>query len=328
MLLLSQMDHPDLLNLLPAAGDRLRMNEPMSLHTTFRIGGCADIYFEPESEAEILQAILYCQSHGMPCTVLGNGSNILVSDQGIRGLVLAFGERDADIHCDGSQITARAGAKIAAVAAFAARNSLSGLEFASGIPGTLGGAILMNAGAYEACMADVVIQTDYLDKKMEHRQARGDDHRFVYRSSYFLENSAIILGAAIQLKPGRSEDILLRMTDLAARRRASQPLDLPSAGSVFKRPPGFYAGKLISECGLRGIRFGDAQVSEKHAGFIVNRGQATARDVRALMVHIQERVAAETGVHLEPEIRMVGEWSDWADRPAAESPVANPLAAE
>lgn len=313
MLLLSQTDHPDLVNLLLAAGDRLRLNEPMSLHTTFRIGGCADIYFEPESEDEIQKAILYSQSHSLPCTILGNGSNILVSDQGIRGLVLAFGEPYAHMWRDGSQIIAQAGARLAAVAAFAAHSGLSGLEFASGIPGTLGGAILMNAGAYESCMADVIIQTDFLNDRMDHQQAQGNGHRFGYRSSYFLENASIILGAAIQLKPDRSEDILLRMADLAARRRASQPLDLPSAGSVFMRPPGFYAGKLISDCGLRGVRFGDAQVSEKHAGFIVNRGQATACDVRSMLVYVRDRVAAETGVHLEPEIRIIGEWSGWAD---------------
>lgn len=315
MLRLSKMDHQDLADLLPAAGDRLRFYEPMSQHTTFRIGGFADIYFEPESEAEIQQAIRYSQAHALPCTVLGNGSNILVSDQGIRGLVLAFGEPDADIRCEGSLIVARAGARLAAVAAFAARCGLSGLEFASGIPGTLGGAILMNAGAYDACMADVVVQTDFLNEKMDHRQAMGDEHCFGYRTSYFLKNASIILGAAMQLKADQTEDILRRMADLAARRRASQPLDLPSAGSVFKRPTGFYAGKLISECGLQGLRFGDAQVSEKHAGFIVNRGQATAHDVRSLMVHIQERVAAEKGVHLEPEIRMIGEWTGWDDRP-------------
>ena len=296
------------------AGDHLRLDEPMSLHTTFRIGGCADIYFEPESEDEIMQAIRFTKEHGLPCTVLGNGSNILVSDRGIRGLVLAMGEPDSAVWREGSHVMAQAGAKLASVAAFAARSGLSGLEFASGIPGTLGGAILMNAGAYDFCMSDVVILTDYLDDQMNHRQASGDEQCFSYRHSVFLDRPSIILGATMRLWPDRNEDILRRMADLAARRRSSQPLELPSAGSVFKRPAGYYAGRLISDCGLKGVRFGDAQVSEKHAGFIVNLGQATACDVRCLIVHIQDRVAAAAGVRLEPEILMIGDWSEWPVR--------------
>lgn len=303
----------DLLQVIGTAGDRLRFDEPMARHTTFQIGGCADAYFEPANEEEIVRAVGFCRQWGWPCTLLGNGSNILVSDQGIRGLVLIIGECFAGIDDHDGCYYVRAGTRLAGLSAFAAKNSLTGLEFASGIPGTLGGAILMNAGAYGGCMADVVRETEYFDRDLQKRKAAGSDQRFAYRSSLFMDQESIILGARITLKPDQRDLILARMTDLAGRRRQSQPLDLPSAGSIFKRPPDHYAGKLISDCQLKGLRIGSAQVSEKHAGFIVNLGQATAWDVRALISRVQQVVADETGVALEPEIRFIGDWQGWPE---------------
>ncbi len=305
----------DLERFLTAAGVRLRFNEPMALHTSFHVGGSADVYFEPENESEIRQAVDFCRQNGWPWTILGNGSNILVSDRGIRGLVLVIGEAFSGMEINGSVLTAQAGARLASMASLAARNGLSGLEFASGIPGTLGGAILMNAGAYGCCMSDIIRNTDYLDADLEKKQIEGSAHRFAYRQSIFSEQESIILGAQLALRPDSGEAILARMADLACRRRQSQPLDLPSAGSTFKRPPNHYAGKLISDCHLKGLQIGAAQVSEKHAGFIVNLGQATAADIRTLIDKVRSIVAAETGVCLEPEIRFIGDWQNWPAEP-------------
>jgi UDP-N-acetylmuramate dehydrogenase len=298
--------------LMPQAGARLRFAEPMAAHTTFRIGGCADIFFEPACADEIIAALFFCRERQLPCTVLGNGSNILVSDAGIRGLVLSIGDTYAGLTCDDRYVTVRAGTRLAALAAAVASEtrSLTGLEFASGIPGTLGGAIQMNAGAYDSCMSEVVVETDYLDENLLRQTVAGAEHRFAYRHSFFSDRSVVILGARLRLAPGDRPQILARMADLAVRRRASQPLDLPSAGSVFKRPPGLFAGKLISDCQLKGLRIGDAQVSEKHAGFIVNLGQATAQDVRDLVRQVQAVVLEQTGVRLEPEIKFIGQWPD------------------
>ena len=291
--------------------DRLRFDEPMSRHTSFRIGGSADALFEPADESEVIRAVRFCQSHDLPCTILGNGSNILVADDGIRGLVLVIGEHFSGMdRQDGQDILldVRAGTRLAALALQAARQRLTGLEFASGIPGTLGGAIQMNAGAYDACMKDVVVQTEYLDEQLVHQVIRGAEHRFGYRHSLFSDRGGVILRARIQLQRGRPEQISARMNELSEQRRQSQPLEWPSAGSVFKRPPGHYAGKLISDCQLKGLRIGDAQVSEKHAGFIINLGQATAQDVRRVVDQIRATVAARTGISLEPEIRFIGDW--------------------
>lgn len=290
------------------AGERLRFDEPMSRHTSFRIGGSADAFFEPAESGEIEQAIFFCRVHELPCTIIGNGSNLLVADQGIRGLVLVIGDHFSGIEPADGSFDVKAGTRLSALAARAAQLHYTGLEFASGIPGTLGGAVQMNAGAYDACMSDVVVQTDYIDEQLEHRTVTGADHRFDYRRSVFSDRPVIILRSRLKLKQGDYAGIVARMADLSDRRRRSQPLDLPSAGSIFKRPPGFFAGKLISDCGLKGFRIGDAQVSEKHAGFIVNLGQATAGDVRNLMEHIQETVLHKTGVRLEPEIKFIGDW--------------------
>mgnify|MGYP000861889332 FL=1 len=288
---------------------RLRFDEPMDRHTSFRIGGPADAFFEPDSIRAVEQALRFCKNRQISCTIVGNGSNLLVSDQGIRGLVLAVGDSLSGIERQDDVLLVMAGTRLSALAAFAARQELTGLEFASGIPGTLGGAIQMNAGAYDGCMQDVVRQTDFVDEDLACRQINGEEHQFAYRHSAFSERSAVILRARLELNPGSYGAITAKMNDLAERRRQSQPLEWPSAGSVFKRPPGFYAGKLISDCQLKGYSIGDAQVSEKHAGFIVNRGAATARDVLRLIEHIQMVVSDKTGVWLEPEIKCIGDWT-------------------
>lgn len=298
----------DLDKLIPLAGNRLTADEPMSAHTTFRIGGPADIYFEPVSDEEIQSVASYCRERGIPLTILGNGSNILVADAGIRGVVIAIGEPMARITRQDDLVMAGAGTRLAALSSWAANQGLAGLEFASGIPGTLGGAILMNAGAYEHCMAEVMVLTEFLDEDLQVRAVVRQEHQFAYRSSIFTQRCLIITRACLQLTPDEPQAIIARISELSQRRRASQPLDLPSAGSAFKRPAGYYAGKLISDCGLKGCRIGDAQVSEKHAGFIVNLGKACANDTRQLFTHIRQVVADRTGVTLEPEVRFVGDW--------------------
>lgn len=303
----------DIAKLVPMAGSRLAANEPMAAHCSFRIGGPSDIYFEPADDGEIISVAAYCRDNGIPLTILGNGSNVLISDRGIRGVVMAIGEPMAGISRQDDLILAGAGTRLSALAAWAAQNGLSGLEFASGIPGTLGGAILMNAGAYDHCMAEVLVLTEFVSEDLMIRAVIGEEHQFTYRSSYFCRHRSIITRACLQLVPDAPADIMARMAELSQRRRASQPLDLPSAGSAFKRPTGNYAGKLISDCGLKGCRFGDAQVSEKHAGFIVNLGTACARDTRRLFRHVQQVVADKTGVVLEPEVRFVGDWQDWEE---------------
>lgn len=298
----------ELIRIVPAASSRLNANVLMSEHTTFRIGGPADVYFEPADDREISSVVQYCQSEGIPYTIIGNGSNILVADKGIRGVVIAIGESLSGIERHGDLLVAWAGTKLASAAAYAAQCGLTGLEFASGIPGTLGGAVLMNAGAYDHCMAEIIVLTEYLDHDLKLKSVIRQEHGFEYRKSIFSDGNRIILRSCIQLADDETQNIYKRMAELAVRRRASQPLDLPSAGSAFKRPAGYFAGKLISDCGLQGCRIGDAQVSDKHAGFIVNRGRASAADVHQLIQRVQKTVLEQTGVSMEPEIRVVGEW--------------------
>ncbi|HAL74517.1 MAG TPA: hypothetical protein DCM45_05415 [Clostridiales bacterium] len=301
----------DLKRLLPLAGSRLSADEPMAAHTSFRIGGPADIFFEPASDDEIILMASYCQERDIPLTILGNGSNILVADAGIRGVVIAIGEPMAGIIQQDDLVMAGAGTRLATLSSWAANHGLSGLEFASGIPGTLGGAILMNAGAYDHCMAEVMVLTEFLDEKLQVSAVVRQEHQFAYRSSIFERRCLIITRACLQLTPDEPQAIIARIADLNQRRRASQPLELPSAGSAFKRPAGYYASKLISDCGLKGCRIGDAQVSEKHAGFIVNVGKACATDTRRLFKYVRQVVADRTGVTLEPEVRFIGDWQHW-----------------
>jgi UDP-N-acetylmuramate dehydrogenase len=298
--------------IVPEAGNRLVADVPMSKYSTFRIGGPADVFFEPANSDEIAKSVRFCLDEGIALTILGNGSNILVSDLGIRGVVLSIGEYFSGIERHQDLLLVKAGTRLSAIAAFAAQNGLAGLEFAAGIPGTLGGAILMNAGAYDHCLSEVVVLTEYFDETLSLKSIVRKEHQFLYRKSYFTEHKSIILRACLQLIPDDPQFILARMADLASRRQASQPLELPSAGSAFKRPTGHYAGKLISDCGLKGCRI-NAQVSEKHAGFIVNLGEASANDTRMLFSRIQKSVFEKTGVILESEVKFIGDWCDWEE---------------
>ena len=294
------------LKALDIAEEQLLENEPMSKHTTFRVGGPAELMFFPKSAEEVTAALTVAKTVGVQAMSIGNGSNLVVRDGGIRGLVIVLGERFADIRVDGTRLLAEAGASLAKVAATAQENGLAGLEFASGIPGTLGGGCAMNAGAYDGQISDVLESADVL-LNGEIRTLSREEMRMGYRTTLPLTEGGIVLRAAFALKKDDPEAILARMKDYNARRREKQPLNLPSAGSVFKRPEGHFAGALIEQCGLKGRRVGGAQVSEKHAGFIVNTGGASAADIIGLIALIQETVFAQTGVRLEPEQRIIGE---------------------
>lgn len=289
-----------------AGAHQILENEPMSRHTTFKVGGPADVLFLPESEEQLIQAIAIAKDAGIPCIVIGNGSNLVVRDGGIRGLVIALGEGMAAIVRSGDTITAWAGASLARVSAFAQASGLAGLEFASGIPGTLGGGCAMNAGAYGGQLSDVLIDARMLlDDAV--KTLTVEDMQMGYRTSLPLREGGIVISARFALTPDNPESIAERMRELNARRRDKQPLNYPSAGSTFKRPEGHFAGALIEQSGLKGYRVGGAQVSEKHAGFIVNAGGATAKDILTLIGIVQDEVLARFGVHLETEVRILGE---------------------
>ena len=289
-----------------AGAHQILENEPMSRHTTFKVGGPADVLFLPESEEQLIQAIAIAKDAGIPCIVIGNGSNLVVRDGGIRGLVIALGEGMAAIVRSGDTITAWAGASLARVSAFAQASGLAGLEFASGIPGTLGGGCAMNAGAYGGQLSDVLIDARMLlDDAV--KTLTVEDMQMGYRTSLPLREGGIVISARFALTPDNPESIAERMRELNARRREKQPLNRPSAGSTFKRPEGHFAGALIEQSGLKGYRVGGAQVSEKHAGFIVNAGGATAKDILTLIGIVQDEVLVRFGVHLETEVRILGE---------------------
>ncbi len=283
-------------------------DEPMKKHTTFRIGGNADIFVRPESKEQIAEILRMCRSQDVPYFILGNGSNLLVGDRGFRGAVINIMDNMNDIKVDGGIIKAQAGAMLVKVSRAARDNSLTGLEFASGIPGTIGGAIYMNAGAYGGEMKDVVIQVTAMDADGEIYTFGADELEFSYRHSVIQQRDLIVLDVTMKLEAGDQKSIDDRMSELAVARRTKQPLEYPSAGSTFKRPEGYFAGKLIMDAGLRGYRVGDAQVSEKHCGFVVNRGNATADDVIKLIDDVKAKVSEEYDVVLEPEVRMIGEF--------------------
>ena len=288
------------------APGRVLMNEPMCRHTTFRVGGPADVMFFPQSAEELQRAMALARAQGAGALVIGNGSNLVVRDGGVRGLVIVLGEHMARIGVEGACLRAQAGAMLARVSAAAQEAGLSGLEFASGIPGTLGGGCAMNAGAYGGQLSDVLSCAMVLLDGEVHTLSR-DEMQMSYRSTLPLRVGGIVLEAEFELHADDPAEIMARMKNLNARRRDKQPLNLPSAGSTFKRPEGHFAGALIEGCGLKGARVGGAQVSEKHAGFIVNTGGATASDILGLIALVQRRVLAETGVALETEVRIVGE---------------------
>lgn len=302
---------------LPQLG--LLQDEPMKKHTTFRIGGSADYYAEPDM-SQISKLIEMAKACDMPVTVIGNGSNLLVGDKGIRGLVIGIGKGLSEIEVTEAVaqdftaqdnchiITAGAGAILAAVAAKAAEASLSGLEFASGIPGSVGGAVVMNAGAYGGEIKDVLIDATVLTAYGELKTVTRDELDLSYRHSIVPEKGYIVLSARFRLTPKPKDEIKSYMAELRAKRVEKQPLEYPSAGSTFKRPEGYFAGKLIMDAGLRGYSVGDAQVSEKHCGFVVNKGEAAAADVLTLIKDVQETVLKQFGVKLEPEVKMIGEF--------------------
>ena len=289
-----------------AGSHQILENEPMSRHTTFRVGGPADVLFLPESEEQLLWALSIAREAGVPCVVIGNGSNLVVKDGGIRGLVIALGEGMAAIARAGETLTAWAGASLARVSAYAQASGLSGLEFASGIPGTLGGGCAMNAGAYGGQLSDVLVDARVL-LDGEVRTLTVEEMQMGYRTSLPLRRGGIVISARFALTPDDPEAIAARMRELNARRRDKQPLNYPSAGSTFKRPEGYFAGALIEQAGLKGRSVGGAQVSPKHAGFIVNTGDATATDILTLIGVVQEAVETRFGVRLETEVRILGE---------------------
>lgn len=282
-------------------------DEPMKNHTTFKIGGAADVFVDAESVREISDIIKYCKNNGIPYMVIGNGSNMLVSDKGIRGAVIKVGAKMNGISVDGETVTAGAGARLSAIANEALKAELSGFETLSGIPGMLGGAIYMNAGAYGGEMKDVLESVTYIDTDGEIRTAEKNELDLSYRHSMFEDSGFVIVSAVMRLKKGNYDDIKASMLDYNKRRADKQPLSMPSAGSTFKRPEGHFAGKLIQDSGLMGYTIGGAQVSDVHAGFLVNRGGATAEDVMKLIEYVQKTVMEKFGVQLEPEVRLIGE---------------------
>lgn len=287
--------------------ENIFLNEPMKNHTSFKIGGCADIFVQPKNADELIKIIQLAQQSKTPYFVMGNGSNLLVTEKGIRGLVIKTNGCLKEIKIMGNQIFCEAGVLLSQLANFAMKNSLTGLEFASGIPGTLGGAIVMNAGAYDGEMKDVTVKTKYIDEDGKIGEVIGEQHAFGYRTSIFQGSNKIILNSELRLQYGEQKEIREKMNDLNRRRREKQPLTIPSAGSVFRRPKGYYAGKLIQDSGLRGYQIGGAKVSEKHCGFIVNTGNATADDVLNLIAHIQDVVQSKFGVTLQTEVKTIGE---------------------
>ena len=259
--------------------ERVRTDEPMKNHTTFRVGGPADFFVTPETSEEVRAVIDMCRSEEIDCHIIGNGSNLLVSDRGVRGVVVQIAKAMNKIESNGEQIRAQAGALLSEVAAHALKDGLAGFEFAAGIPGTLGGACVMNAGAYGGEMKDVLYEVTVLTPQGEFLVLKEDELELGYRTSVIARKGYIVLEAVIRLKKGDEEEIRRQMEDLRDRRISKQPLEYPSAGSTFKRPEGYFAGKLIQDAGLRGYTFGGAQVSEKHCGFVINRGDATAAEV-------------------------------------------------
>ena len=296
--------YSEILNYLPA--DRLLYNEEMKNHTTFKIGGPVDIMVLPQDEEDVATVVSFCRQRDIPLFIFGVGSNILVRDGGIRGVAMKLGENLDEVEVNGEEIQAQAGVKISALARIAAFHSLSGLEFAEGIPGSLGGALVMNAGAYDGEMQAVVIEARAISPDGNINTFLKEEMQFRYRHSVFQSNDYIIVSARLKLATADREEIEERMLEFARRREEKQPLDKPSAGSTFRRPPGFYVGPMLEELGLKGYQIGGAQVSSKHAGFIVNNGNATAQDVLYLIAHIQQKARERFGVDLQPEIRVVG----------------------
>lgn len=284
----------------------LLLDEPMTKHTTFQIGGPADYFVMPQTVSEVAHVVRLTQKYGIELTIFGNGSNVLVLDGGIDGLVLQFGSNMASIRAEQGTVIAGAGALLTDVSQFAAVQQLTGLEFAVGIPGSIGGAVFMNAGAYNGEMQNVVSAVSAVCPDGSIFRFTKEALQFGYRQSAFQKNHCIICDVELVLSPGNRAKIFEQMEDLTLRREAKQPIEMPSAGSTFKRPEGYFAGTLIEQTGLKGLRVGGAQVSEKHAGFVINAGGATAQDVLNLIAEIQQRVHSTHDVMLHPEVRVIG----------------------
>lgn len=288
--------------------DRVLINEPMKLHTTFRIGGPADYFVAPKTWQETETVIAACKAAETPYYIIGNGSNLLVSDQGYRGVIVQLFKEMNEVEVDGKVIRAQAGASLARIAGAALEAGLTGFEFAAGIPGTLGGACVMNAGAYGGEMKDVLLRVTVLDLEGNVCTIEKEDLELGYRTSIIAKKGYIVLGAEMELQEGSKEEIRGLMNELKEKRVTKQPLEYPSAGSTFKRPEGYFAGKLVQDAGLRGFRVGDAMVSEKHCGFVINAGEATAAQVDELMKQVSQKVQEQFGVTLEPEVKRLGEF--------------------
>ncbi len=286
---------------------RMLMDESMSEHTTFAVGGPADVLVLPKSVKEMSLAIRAARSLELPVTVLGGGSNVLVRDGGIRGVVIQLNQMTKVLSCNGTKILASAGYMLKDVCHFAQQQGLTGIEFACGIPGTLGGAVFMNAGAYGGEMSHVVSRVRTVNSTGGVHTYNAPNLGFAYRQSRFQKSQEFVVEIELTLRQGDKKEIQQEMDDLMQKRRSKQPLEMHSAGSTFKRPPGYFAGTLIDQTGLKGLSCGDAQVSTKHAGFVVNTGHASAKDVLQVIHEVQKRVENAHGVHLEPEVRILGE---------------------
>ena len=300
---MSESNYQQLSALLPAGC--ARENVVLAPYTTMRTGGPAALFAEPRNAQQLARVHQWAQEKGLPLLIFGNGSNLLIADSGFDGLVIHLGHALSEVSVFANTLTAQAGASLAAAARAAAQASLTGLEFAAGIPGSIGGAVCMNAGAYGGEIAQVIVSARVLTPEGV-RTVSKEELTLGYRSSAVMQNGWVVLEATFELTPGNPDQIKATMADLAARRREKQPLQYPSCGSFFKRPVGYYAGALIEQAGLKGYRVGDAQVSEMHAGFVINRGHATSSEIYRLMQDVQRRVQAQFGVALEPEVRLIG----------------------
>ena len=283
-------------------------DEPMKKHTTFRVGGPARALVEPGSAEDVKSVVEFCKSEQIPYYIVGNGSNLLVGDKGFRGAIIQLYKSMGTFQVEGNQITAQAGCSLAQIANAALDAALTGFEFAAGIPGTLGGAVVMNAGAYGGEMKDVLTSVRVMTEEGEIMELPAEELGLGYRTSIIPEKRYIVLGAVISLTEGKKEEIKAQMDDLRQKRVSKQPLEYPSAGSTFKRPEGYFAGKLIQDSGLKGFTVGGAQVSEKHSGFVINKGNATAADVMELIRQVTAKVKEDTGVTMEPEVKQIGEF--------------------
>lgn len=290
--------------------ENVLLDEPMREHTTFRIGGPADVFLIPHRNEDVREIQALCRKEGIPLFILGNGSNLLVSDEGFRGVILQMYRNLDTIRVEENEIHASAGALLSGIAAAAKNASLTGFEFAGGIPGTLGGAVVMNAGAYGKEMKDVLKEVTVLTQEGEFLTIPADRLELGYRTSIIPKAGYLVLEAVLTLQPGDPESIRSKMRELSQQRKSKQPLEFPSAGSTFKRPEGYFAGKLIMDSGLKEYRVGGAQVSGKHCGFVINTGDATASDVQRLMKDVTDIVLERFGVQLEPEVKFLGEFPD------------------